>query len=331
MRQSNEIKPIFIAGSERSGTTLLRLMLHAHPRIAIPPQTKYLRKLYKRRLLFGNLQKKKNREKLAVWFFDHFDKSTKMNDLEIDQDSVRKGVLESKSLGAALAVPWICYAKKHGKERWGDKRPYYIHHMEKLRQLYPDAQIIHLIRDSRDVIASLKKMPWWNNSLNYSAFNWKLAIRHGINARMNTKLDEYLELRYEDLLAEPERELQRVCQFLGETYDPAMLQFQKISHQTVPEYKMDWHSATREPLNTSSIGRWDKDLSKEEVSIVEWATGKEMVQLGYTLSEAQEPNFQLRNRYETEARTFKTKQRRLEMTDSIFSFFYRWETDYRMG
>ena len=90
-------------------------------------------------------------------------------------------------------------------------------------------------------------------------------------------------------------------------------------------------AATREPLNTSSIGRWDKDLSKEEVSIVEWATGKEMVQLGYTLSEAQEPDFQLRNRYETETRTFKTEQRRLEMTDSIFSFFYRWETDYRMG
>ena len=331
MRQSNEIKPIFIAGSERSGTTLLRLMLHAHPRIAIPPQTKYLRKLYKRRLLFGNLQKKKNREKLAVWFFDHFDKSTKMNDLEIDQDSVRKGVLESKSLGAALAVPWICYAKKHGKERWGDKRPYYIHHMEKLRQLYPDAQIIHLIRDSRDVIASLKKMPWWNNSLNYSAFNWKLAILHGINARMNTKLDEYLELRYEDLLAEPERELQRVCQFLGETYDPAMLQFQGIAQQAVPEYKMDWHSATRKPLNTKSIGRWEKDLSKKEISIVEWATGEEMVQLGYTLSKAQELDFQARNSYEKEVRTFKTRQRRLEMTDSIFSFFYRWETDYRMG
>ena len=138
--------------------------------------------------------------------------------------------------------------------------------MEKLRKLYPDAQIIHLIRDPRDVIASLKKMPWWNNSVNYSVFNWKSAMRHGINARTNTKLDEYLELRYEDLLAEPERELQRVCQFLSETYDPAMLQFQEISQQAVPEYKMDWHSATREPLNASSVGRWEKDLSKEEIS-----------------------------------------------------------------
>ena len=136
MHQSNDIRPIFIAGSERSGTTLLRLMLHAHPHIAIPPQTKYLKKLYKRRLLFGNLQKEKNREKLAEWFFTHFDKSTKLNDLEIDQDSLRKGLLESKSLGAALAVPWICYAQGHGKERWGDKRPYYIHHMEKLSLIH---------------------------------------------------------------------------------------------------------------------------------------------------------------------------------------------------
>ena len=110
-----------------------------------------------------------------------------------------------------------------------------------------------------------------------------------------------------------------------------MLQFQEISQQAVPEYKMDWHSATREPLNASSVGRWKKDFSTEEISIVEWATGEEMVQLGYTLSKVQEPDFQARNSYEKEARTFKTRQRRLEMTDSIFSFFYRWEMDYRMG
>ena len=331
MRQSNEIRPIFIAGSERSGTTLLRLMLHSHPRIAIPPQTKYLRKLYKRRLLFGNLHKEKNREKLAKWFLDHFDESTKLNDLEIDQESVRKWILESKSLGAALAAPWIYYAQSQGKQRWGDKRPYYIHHMEKLRQLYPDAQVINVLRDCRDVVASLKEMPWWNNSVNYSILNWKSAIQCGINARTKTKLDEYLELRYEDLLTEPERELQRVCQFLGESYDPGMLQFRELAKQVVPDYKLDWHSATREPLNTSSVGRWEKDLSTAEMSVVEWATGDEMVQFGYTLSKAQDPDFHLRNRFEKEARTFKAQHKRLEMINSIFSFFYRWETDYRAG
>ena len=133
MHNSELIRPIFIVGSERSGTTLLRLMLHAHPRIAIPPQTKYVKKLYKRRLLFGNLAREDNRQKLARWFLAHFDASTKLDDLDIDPAVVRSAVQATHSLGAALAQPLIAYAAKYDKLRWGDKRPYYIKYLDKLR------------------------------------------------------------------------------------------------------------------------------------------------------------------------------------------------------
>lgn len=328
----NDIRPIFIAGSERSGTTLVRLMLHAHPRIAIPPQTKYLRKVYKRRLLFGNLNYEKNRRKLASWFTAHFDGSTKLDDLNIDLGEVEENILSSKTLGAAMAVPWKCYAAQDQKERWGDKRPYYIHQMEKLRTLYPDAQIIHVIRDCRDVISSLKKMPWWCKPLEYSILNWKSAIRHGNAARHNTRLDEYIEIKYEDLVCNTKPELERLCQFLGENYDPEMLQFQKVARSSVPDYKVAWHGATREPLNRQSVKRWERDLSDDEVSLIEWAVGDDLAELGYSLSRSDKaPTLEAKKYYKQAKRKFRFENLLRNFADKLISYFYTGNIDYRLN
>ncbi len=304
-------------------------MLHAHPRIAIPPQTKYLRKIYKRRLLFGNLAKEANRRKLADWFSNHFDGSTKLIDLGLNGEDVADGILGSHSLGAAAAVPWQLYSAQNQKPRWGDKRPYYIHHMEILRLLYPDAQIIHVIRDGRDVVASLKEMPWWRKSVEQSILNWNGAIANGMAARHSTKLDEYIEVRYEDLLAGPAGELQRLCQFLGEAYDPSMLRFQDVARTAVPDYKMQWHSATREPLSDRSVGRWQRDLSPEEISLIEWAAGDNLSLLGYALSGAPIPATKLQSNFKRTRKRYATANRWGAVADTMISFLYTGQLDYR--
>ena len=81
-------KPIFIVGCERSGTTVVRLILHTHPNIAIPPQTKILKKLYKRRLIFRDLSKKQNRSKIAEYILSNYDKKTKLVDLGVDPHNI---------------------------------------------------------------------------------------------------------------------------------------------------------------------------------------------------------------------------------------------------
>ncbi len=331
MHNGELIRPIFIVGSERSGTTLLRLMLHAHPRIAIPPQTKYVKKLYKRRLFFGNLAGEKNRQELARWLHSHFDGSTKLDDLEIDPETVRSAVLEASSLGEALAQPFIAYAAKHNKPRWGDKRPYYIKYLSKLRMLFPGAQIIHLIRDCRDVVASLKHMPWWKNDATYSILNWMEAIDKGLHARQTTRLDEYLELRYEDLVQEPERELQRICQFLSESYTPKMLQFSDVARYAVPDYKMAWHAATIQSLNRNSVERWKSELSSEEVSLIEWSCEKELEAMGYSLSGSAAPLKSARSAFRFAAWSYRLRRATANMVDSFISLIYRGEMSYRKG
>ena len=101
MSENNQ-KPIFIIGCERSGTTLIRLILHSHPNIALPPQTKFLKKIYKRRLQWRNLANEANRIKLSHWFTDHFDNHTKLPDLGLEARDIHKEIVSSAtSLGAA--------------------------------------------------------------------------------------------------------------------------------------------------------------------------------------------------------------------------------------
>ena len=284
MSENNQ-KPIFIIGCERSGTTLIRLILHSHPNIALPPQTKFLKKIYKRRLQWRNLANEANRIKLSHWFTDHFDNHTKLPDLGLEAGDIRKEIVSSAtSLGAAATGVFKLYSRKFNKPRWGDKRPYYIKYLRQLLALFPDAQIIHVVRDGRDCIASLMKMPWWKKDLAYTILNWQEAIQEGKRANRSLPVEQFIEIRYEDFVSHPEKWARELCRFLGEKYNSDMLKFQEIADIAVPDYKMPWHSATREPISNTAIGRWQRDLEKWQVSLIEKVMGQELKEWGYELS-----------------------------------------------
>ncbi len=286
MSENNQ-KPIFIIGCERSGTTLIRLILHSHPNIALPPQTKFLKKIYKRRLQWRNLANEENRIKLSHWFTDHFDNHTKLPDLGLEAGDIRKEIVSSAtSLGAAATGVFKLYSRKFNKPRWGDKRPYYIKYVKQLLALFPDAQIIHVVRDGRDCIASLMKMPWWKKDLAYTILNWQEAIQEGKRANRSLPVEQFIEIRYEDFVSHPEKWARELCRFLGEKYNSDMLKFQEIADIAVPDYKMPWHSATRQPISSTAIGRWQRDLEKWQVRLIEKTTGRELKEWGYGLSDA---------------------------------------------
>jgi hypothetical protein len=275
-------RPIFIVGCQRSGTTLLRLMLHSHPRIALPPQTKFFRKLYKRRLRYGDLRREKNREKLAHWFRTHVNRNTKLKDLGIPAEKLARVVLQDgTSLGSAFGVIFREYARKWNKPRWGDKRPDYIKHLDVLLALFPDAQIIHIVRDGRDCLASLKGMPWWKWGTFGAVYQWIEAMDMAEQARHRLPEDQFYELRYEDLVADPEQELIKVCRFLEETYTPDMLRYQQLAAAAVPSYKIDWHYATHRPINSHRIGRWRRDLNSWEIALMQRFAGNYLRYWGY--------------------------------------------------
>ena len=288
-------RPIFVLGCPRSGTTLLQLMLHAHPRIAIPPETRFVLTSYETRNTFGDLREEPRRRALANSIVR--ERQTLFYDLGLDADDVFDEIVAGPpTLGSAIGIVFRAYARRFGKPRWGDKRPGYYQYIPALLRMFPDAQIVHLIRDGRDCVASLQRMPWFTGDTYAAVCYWIEAIDSGRRAARRLPADTYFELRYEDLVADPAARLTGLCDFLGEEYDPAMAEPHKIAGSTIPERK-SWHADTQKEVTRAPSGTWQDRLKPWEISLCEAAMGSRLRALGYEVAGTGRPPVSVLARY----------------------------------
>jgi hypothetical protein len=274
-------RPIFLVGCPRSGTTLLSVMLHAHPRIAMPPETRFLEPIYRERLTFGDLTIAENRRRLAERMTG---KGTKFNDLRLERKAViEKIVAAPPTIGSAAGTLWREFARSRGKARWGEKRPSYWRDIGMVRRLFPDAQIVHLVRDGRACVASLKKVTWWESGVYGAMASWTMADAELRRVSARLPADSYYRLRYEDVLADPKTQLTELCAFLGEEFDPAMLDYPDAARDIVPARK-SWHDRTRGGLDTGRIEAWRRTLEPAEIGLFERVAQRALSRNGYELS-----------------------------------------------
>ena len=242
-------RPIFVLGCPRSGTSLLRLMLRAHPRIAIPPETRLLLDAYEHRGAYGDLRRLPNRQALAEWIVAGA--GTRFSGLGLDPRSVADEIIAGPpTLGSALEIALRAYARRLGKPRWGDKRPGYVQHIDALLRMFPDAQIVHVIRDGRSCVAELNGTPWWRMGVYHAIATWTQAIDAGQTAASRLPADAYVEVQYERLASSPEDELRRLCAFLDEEYVPSM-----VTPRGTPEWER-WHAS----YGRRRLERWEREL-----------------------------------------------------------------------
>lgn len=272
-------RPIVIVGCARSGTTLLQAMVHSHARLTMPPENRFVMPVYRNRATFGDLRGAANRDAVADAVVAR--RAGKFADLGLDADAVRRRMHDvPPTIGSLLGAVLEAYAHRFGKQRWGDKRPNYIQSLDDVLALFPDAQILHMIRDGRDCVASLKRMPWWTFGYPASVYKWARAIDVGLWARRQLRPDQYHEVRYEDLVGDPAAELTALCDFLGEPFDDAMLQHHRTSEDKVPDYK-DWHAKVHEPVTRSAVQRWRADLDEQEIKLFEHVAASQLEAVGY--------------------------------------------------
>ncbi|GGN66314.1 sulfotransferase [Actinoplanes lobatus] len=275
-------RPIFVVGCPRSGTTMLQLMLHAHPRIALPPESRFLLPAYHRRHEFGDLGEPARRRALAEFITgtSHF------GDLGLDRQATVEAIVAAPpTLGSALGTVFKLYAERFGKPRWGDKRPLYLRHLPAIRRLFPDAQIINIVRDGRDCVASLKETPWGPRDVDELIDIWARSADSSLRAARAYPAGVYHQLRYEDLVADPEPHLRAICDFLGEEYDPAMAHPSELAAVAVPAYKT-WHALTRSEVTTARVSSWQRRLTAEEIDRCEAIFGDRLTRFGYQVSTA---------------------------------------------
>jgi LPS sulfotransferase NodH len=287
-------RPIFVVGCPRSGTTLLQLMLHAHPRIAIPPETRFALKAYDMRRSFGDLADPANRRKLGEWITGP---GNSFKDLGLDaHDIIEQIVAGPGTLGSAMGIVFRAYAERFGKARWGDKRPAYLLHLDILLWLFPDAQIIHIIRDGRDCVASMKDQPWFKGGLNHAISQWVRGMEAGWRASKKLTADQYYEVYYERLVADPENELRKLCDFIGEEYDDAMAEPSRVASVAVPERKV-WHELTHGAVTSERVGSWQQRLKPGEIGLCEAIMARQLEARGYEVVGDHRVSMRRRYRY----------------------------------
>ena len=282
----------FIVGAPRSGTTLLRLMLDAHPDMAIPAETGIFLTLA---AAAENEGLPATADQLWAMLTGHFTwRDTGLDAAEFRSKLAAQGKF---SLGEGLRSFFQMYAARHGKTRWGEKSPLHCHHLALIQETLPEAHILHLIRDGRAVAASLREV-WFSPSDDAAelAAYWAGAVQAGRSGGKHCR--HYMELRYEALVQQPRESLQDVCDFLELPFHQAMLNYHQnalarlseahgrvLDDGTVItlEQRLEQQRLTSSPPDVSRLGRWRDELSAEDVAVFEATAGELLMELGYSL------------------------------------------------
>lgn len=264
-------RPVFVVGMRRSGTTLMRSIIGAHPSIAMPDNESNYVTLTSGMRLDGSVE-----EFDQVWS-TLIDTPFARNlgvDLETIRDRLRRPGVDHGEVFSGLVRE---LAKKEGKPRWGDKSPDNERHLDTLWAWYPGAQVVFMVRDPRAVIASLFSVPWQNVVLRRLVDGFAESWRHSARLATMADADERATVvRYEDLVRSPEVEVRRVCAFLDEPYVPEMLQPRGRPAPTGPDRSSDGM------VTDASVDRWRAVLSRRETAVIEHVTRREMLEHGYT-------------------------------------------------
>ncbi len=274
-------RPIVVMGSPRSGTTLLTTMMHAHPRIAMPPETRWVQGVYRRRDEFGDLNDPANRRKVAAFIMR---KGTRFRELKIDPGrTTRRIVSAAPTLGSVTAAVFEEFAASRNKERWGDKRPSYTMWVDRLLAMWPEMQVIYMVRDPRACVASILRSPWFSGGFDEAVTAWARGEIEMRKFARRAVPGQYYKLRYEDLVADPGTELKQLCAFLGEHFDDAMLRHQDAAEDIVPNWET-YHDRTRQDIDPSRVHGWTRDLTAEQIGLIELVCALPMHRHGYQRS-----------------------------------------------
>ena len=271
-------EPFFVVGAQRSGTTMLRLMLNNHPCLAVPFESGFIPVFFRRLGEYGDLAQPANAARLLQDICRH--PKVEKGRLVPDAGAVlSRRIATYRDLVDAIFSE---YAQRKGKRRWGDKTPAYITELEILLQIFPSCRLIHMVRDGRDVALSLGGISWGSRHIPRVAedWRWKTVVAHKIGAVLG---ERFLEVRFEDVITDPERELHRICDFLGETFDPAVLQYAENAETEMPADSMQWHRTSTTPPDPEKVYEWKRRMPVADRILFEAVAGDALELFGYEL------------------------------------------------
>ncbi len=278
MSTTSDTDPFFVIGTGRCGTTLIQRMLMAHPHINIPPETHFFSRFDPIRVIGadpvppGSVDEYISKCTEHDWF----------GELGLDADAFDAVVRDGSRSARDLFLWMLETLLPESPRRPGEKTPHHEKYVDRILNVFPGARFIHIVRDPRDVVLSLKKEHWMRDeSTQRVAHHVAKVLRRQWEVRNRLGAQCYHLLRYEDLIANPEVTLREVCEFLGETFEPEMLTFHEKSESGFLESEASWKSLTMSPLDPSRIERYKSRLSPRDIGTIERRLGRTLRAYGY--------------------------------------------------
>jgi hypothetical protein len=270
---------VFVLGCPRSGTTLLYDMLLSAGGFAV-----YLAESNVFNVLalrFGDLGERSNRQKLLrVWLGSKLFRATGLDAQEIE----KKILEECRHAGDFLSIVMNEIAHTQGMQRWAENSPETMLHLPLVKRLIPDALVIHIIRDGRDVATSLEKLryvrpfPWEDRqNLIGAGVYWEWLVERG-RAHATLLGPDYMEVRFEDLIASPQETLDKVGRFIDQELDYDRIR--QVGYGSVSQPNTSFKTESQKGSFTP-VGRWKKSFSPTQLSRFERIVGKTLRGLGY--------------------------------------------------
>lgn len=254
--------PLLLGGCGRSGTTLLHSILNAHSKVYLGLETA---------LFCGNRN------------LTHLTGVTKM-----DMQRLRFHYRRSACLGEFAQRVLREKMQEAGKQRWGEKTPHNIRHLDYIFRYFPRARFIHIIRDGRDTVCSLRTHPEfrWENGRRMAtgiANPWDECVRtwvRWVQAGLRWRGDHrYREVYYEALVEKPEEVLKPLFEWLELDWEPRTLESFRSDHSAT-------HPGLAQPIYKNGVGRWRSDLPREAMVDFNTAAHNLLASLGYATSDS---------------------------------------------
>ncbi|MBN1269700.1 MAG: sulfotransferase [Kiritimatiellae bacterium] len=270
----SDARPIVIGGCGRSGTTLLRVILDSHPNICCGIESN----LFLPRSIRPSVLERK---------------------FDMPAADVARLLDASGSQAEFIDRFFAAYCRQTGKPRWAEKTPDNVRVVDWIFDRFPEARFIHMLRDGRDAVCSLRTHPSHDiingqrvalntrQPLDYCIDRWVATVSMGLAYRDDPRC---FEIKYEDITSDGETALKKLFQFLEEPWDPVVLDFHKQRNGSRDERKNPLHPGIHQPISRLSTGRWRKEMTKGDADEFKSRAGHLLVHLGYVVDNNWQPD-----------------------------------------
>lgn len=279
----------FVVGVNRSGTTLLRMMLDAHPELTMPPETHFVPEL---------IEVAEEGGATPEAFLKVITSQREWGDFGLTEEQLLQAFSSQDPLTAtgALRSFYGLYAERIGKPRCGEKTPIYVKSIRRINRALPEARFCHVIRDGRDVALSIRDRAVKEHPIDRIAERWVRRI--GQARRQSKHVPHYAEVHYEQLITETEPTLRRICDFYELPWDDAVLDYHQQSAERLEEMKrelpadgkrttlsverrMQTHARTTRAPDPKRVSRWRESMDRGDRELFESIAGPLLEELGY--------------------------------------------------